>query len=179
MWFVILLVVIIVAAVVIKKYMDKAEQERLEREKAEKKKRAAAAAKAKKQKYGKITEVEKNKLLELGGEDLLTVTSDAFHKAENGNNEAMLFMGLTYNLKLKNPVKSFYWMERASNAGNLQAKYHLGTYYGDGYGVTVDRMHGTSLILYAAQRGNQDAIDFCKTKMNLSKEELRSAGISV
>lgn len=123
-----------------------------------------------------LTDSEKQSLKRL---EHLDVTETAYKKALQGDVQAMLFMGMTYNLDLKNPKKAFYWMQKADAAGDLQAKYFLGTYYGDGYGVEKNKTKGVSLILTAAKKGNVDAVNFCVEKLHMSKEEMQNVGISV
>lgn len=178
MWFIILLVIIVVIAVVVKKFSDKAKQERLEQEKMERQKRVAAEAKSQKHKYEKITEFEKEQLSKIGDETL-NATLNAFNKAISGDATAMTFIGYTYRLQLKDSVKSAYWIQKAANAGNLDAKYWLGKYYMHGYGVTENRVKGTSIIIAAAQKGNKLAIESLAEDFHMSKEEMRSNGIPV
>lgn len=139
------------------------------------KERKSAAVKKQKDIEG-FTESEKQQLDKLGKLDTILL---GFDKARNGDAESMMFIGTVYNLDLKNPKKAFYWMQKADKAGSLQAKYFLGTYYGSGYGVEENKTKGVDLILTAARKGNKDAIDFCIEKLNMSKEEMRSVGISV
>ncbi len=123
-----------------------------------------------------FTESEKRQLDKLGKLDTILL---GFDKAKNGDAESMMFIGMVYNLDLNNPKKAFYWMQKADKAGSLQAKYFLGTYYGSGYGVEENKTKGVDLILTAARKGNKDAIEFCIEKLNMSKEEMKSVGISV
>lgn len=178
MWFIILLIIIIVVAVIVKKYLNKVRQERLEQEKAERARKSAAEAKAKKEKYEKITEFEKQQLSKLDDETLKT-TLNAFNKAKNGDAKAMTFMGYTYRLQLKDSVKSAYWIQKAANAGNLDAKYWLGEYYLNGYGVDKNKIKGTSIVLDAAKKGNELAIESLIKEFNMSKEEMRDYGIPI
>lgn len=124
----------------------------------------------------KITDAEKQKLSNMGKLDVITT---AYNKAINGDSESMLFLGLTYNMELNNPKKSFYWMEKAMKKGNAQAEYFLGTYYADGYGVKENRIQGIDMIINSASKGNKDAIDCCMNKMGMSIEEMRNCGIPV
>lgn len=125
---------------------------------------------------GKITDAEKQKLANMGK---LDVVNTAYNKAINGDSQAMMFMGMTYNLDLNIPKKAFYWMDKATKKGNDQAEYFLGTYYADGYGVEKNRTKGISIILSSASKGNKDAIDCCMNKMEMSIEEMRNCGIPV
>lgn len=124
----------------------------------------------------KITDAEKQKLASMGK---LDVVNTAYNKAINGDSQAMMFMGMTYNLDLNIPKKAFYWMDKATKKGNDQAEYFLGTYYADGYGVEKNRTKGISIILSSASKGNKDAIDCCMNKMEMSIEEMRNCGIPV
>lgn len=124
----------------------------------------------------KITDAEKEKLASMGKLDVVTT---AYNKAINGDSQAMMFMGMTYNLDLESPKKAFYWMDKATQKGNAQAEYFLGTYYADGYGVEKNRTKGISIILSSASKGNKDAIDCCINKMEMSIEEMRNCGIPV
>lgn len=123
-----------------------------------------------------LTDSEKQSLKKL---EHLDVTETAYAKALRGDAEAMLFMGMTYDLDLKNPKKAFYWMQKADAAGSLQAKYFLGTYYGSGYGVEENKIKGMDMIFSAAREGNKDAIEFCTERLNMSEAEMRNVGISV
>lgn len=143
------------------------------------KKEETAKAKSRKEKYEKITEFEKQQLLKTKGEEDLSAVLYAFNKAIKGDAEAMALMGYTYNLTLKDPVKSAYWLEKASKAGDSEAMYHLGTYYMDGYGVTQNKVQGTSLILEAAKAGNDSAIECLIEKFNMSKNKMREYGIQI
>lgn len=91
----------------------------------------------------------------------------------------MTFIGYTYRLQLKDSVKSAYWIQKAANAGNLDAKFWLGKYYMHGYGVKENRVKGTSIIIAAAQKGNKLAIESLAEDFHMSKEEMRSNGIPV
>lgn len=124
----------------------------------------------------KITDAEKEKLASMGKLDVVTT---AYNKAINGDSQAMMFMGMTYNLYLESPKKAFYRMDKATQKGNAQAEYFLGTYYADGYGVEKNRTKGISIILSSASKGNKDAIDCCINNMEMSIEEMRNCGIPV
>lgn len=179
MWFIILLAIIAIIVVIAKKSADKAKAEQLERERMEKQKKAEAEAKARKEKYEKITEAEKQQLLKIGGDELLTVTLTAFEKAVKGNAEEMTFLGsITYRFIIENPVKSAYWLQKAVNAGNLDAKFFLGEYYVNGYGVTENSTKGMGMIFDAARSGNKKAIESC-IDVGMSVAEMRSIGIPV
>jgi len=178
MWIVALIVIVVIIGVVVKKFADKAEQEKLEQEKIERKKRAAAEAASKRQKYEKITESEREQLKKCGDE-VLNAALNAFNASIKGDATAMTLLGYTYRLHLKDSVKSAYWIEKAANAGNLDAKHWLGKYYMHGYGVTENRVKGTSIIIAAAQKGNKLAIECLSEDFNMSKAEMRSNGISV
>ena len=80
---------------------------------------------------------------------------------------------------LINPKKSFYWMEKAANKNNAQARYFLGTYYIKGYGVAESKTKGISSILSSAERGNTDAINFCTNELKMSAEQMRECGIPI
>lgn len=125
---------------------------------------------------GKITDDEKQKLASLGKLDAVTI---AYNNAINGDSQGMMFVGMAYDIDLKKPEKAFYWMEKATQKGNAQAEYFLGTYYADGYGVEKNRTKGINIILSSAAKGNKDAIDCCMNKMEMSIEEMRNCGIPV
>lgn len=91
----------------------------------------------------------------------------------------MTFIGYTYRLQLKDSVKSAYWIQKAANAGNLDAKFWLGKYYMHGYGVKENRVKGTSIIIAAAQKGNKLAIESHLEDFYMYKEEMRFNGIPV
>lgn len=117
--------------------------------------------------------------MSLLGSEKLKVALKAFDKAVNGDAEAMAFMGYTYRLDLKNPTKSAYWIEKAANAGYLDAKCWLGIYYMEGYGVLENRTKGTFMIMESAKKGNKLAIKCLIEDYNMSKQEMRSLGIPV
>lgn len=125
---------------------------------------------------GILSDAEKQKLQQMGRLEPVEI---AYGKAKAGDSQAMMFMGMSYNLDLKNPRKAFYWMDKATKKGNDQAEYFLGTYYADGYGVDKNRTKGISIILSSASKGNKDAIDCCMNKMEMSIEEMRNCGIPV
>lgn len=177
MGFVIILIVIAIIVVASKKIADKSQAEQLERERIEKRKKAESEAKAKKLRFEVITEAEKQKL-SAQGEDILSTTLNAFDKATKGDAKAMLLMGLTYQSKLKNPKKSAYWMQKSSNASDVEALYWLGEFYVSGYGVQENRVKGVSMIMDAARKGNKLAIQSLKEN-GMSVSEMRSVGISV
>lgn len=177
MWFIIILIVVAVIVVVAKKSSDKTKAEQLEREKIERQKKAEAEAKARKAKFEVITDTEKQKLSACG-EDILPTTLNAFDKAIKGDSDAMLFMAITYQSKLQNPQKSFYWMQKSSNSGNSEAMYWLGEFYVSGYGVSENRVKGVAMIMDSARKGNKQAIQSLKEN-GMSVAEMRSCGISV
>lgn len=177
-FFAVLLVVVVIIAIAIKKRSDKDREKKIAEEKYERQQKAVAEAKVRKEKYEVFTEDEKNRILADGETDLNTVLL-AFDKAINGDVEAMAFMGYTYKLTIKNPSKSFYWLQKASNAGYSDAKFFLGECYMNGYGVTENRVYGTSLILDAAREGNSLAIKSLLKDFGVPKEELREQGIPV
>lgn len=128
---------------------------------------------------GTLSDAEKQKLQQMGKLEPIEI---AYGKANAGDSQAMMFMGMSYNLDLKNPRKAFYWMDKATKKGNDQAEYFLGTYYADGYGIEKNeknRMKGIIMILSSASKGNKDAIDCCMNKMEMSIEEMRNCGIPV
>lgn len=108
---------------------------------------------------------------------LRDVAQRAYNNAVDGENEAMMFMGLIYYKDLDKPKKSFYWMERAAKAGNAKAAYFLGTYYLSGYGVEADKVSGVGNILRAAKGGCKEAIDFCRDELHMSHEKMAENGI--
>lgn len=173
----IILIIIIVAVFVAKGYADKAQAEKLERERIEKKKKAEAYARAQKAKYEVLTEAEKEILSE-DGEERLTVTLNAFDAAVKGDAEAMLLMALTYQACIRDEKKSFYWMQKASKAGDMDATYWLGEFYVSGYGVTENRTRGIMYIMDAAKKGNERAIQALKEN-GMSIAQMRSMGIPV
>lgn len=174
MEFIIVIVIIGVIVFFVKTQADKAKAERLERERVERQQKAATVAKAKKAKFEVITEAEKQKLASRG---VLDVTLNAFNKAVKGDAKSMLFMGITYQqIQVEN--KSFYWMEKSSNAGNSDALYWLGEFYVGGYGVQANRTKGVGMVILAAKKGNKLAIQSLKEN-GMSVEEMRSCGIPV
>ena len=128
---------------------------------------------------GKITDSEKQILSKIG---ILDVAEKAYNNALKDHTQSMMFLGLMYFKDVKVPKKSFYWIEKAANKGDIQAKYLLGTYYVDGYGVEKtekNRNKGISMILNAAERGNKDAINCCITKLEMTETEMRECGIKI
>ena len=123
-----------------------------------------------------FTEPEKRRL-EANG--ILSAVMTAYRKAQDGDTEAMLFLGLVYNQDLDNAKKSFRWMKMSADRGNAEALYFLGTYYADGYGVEKDRAKGIHMILESASQGNPDAIDCCREKMEMTDAQMRECGIPV
>lgn len=126
--------------------------------------------------FEKITEEEKQMLMDMGNWEVI---SNVYHKAVCGDVQAMLLLGMEYDLKLHIPKKAFYWMEQAANNGNSRAEYFLGTYYTDGYGTEKDRIKGINMIIHSATKGTSEAIDCCRNKLEMSVEEMRNLGISV
>lgn len=124
----------------------------------------------------KMTDEEKQKLANIG---ILEAVTMGYNKAINGDSNAMMFMGTIYSSDLENPKKAFYWMDKATQKGNDQAEYFLGTFYADGYGVEKNRTKGIGMILSSASKGNKDAIDCCMNKMEMSIEEMRDCGVPV
>lgn len=105
---------------------------------------------------------------------------DEYNKAKNGNISGMVYIGLIYGKHNINiPKKSFYWIEKAEKAGNSEAKYWLGLYYLQGYGVKENRVHGTSLIIESAKKGNKHAINCLQQDFSMSIEEIRRLGIKI
>lgn len=174
MEFIIVLIIIAVIIFFAKKQLDKANAEKLERERIERQQKAVAEVKAKKAKFEVITEAEKQKLISRG---VLNATINAFNLAVKGDAEAMLFMGLTYQ-QIQVKSKSFYWMEKSSNAGNSDALYWLGEFYVSGYGVSENRTKGVSMVIKAATKGNKLAIQSLRNN-GMTIEEMRSCGIPV
>lgn len=123
-----------------------------------------------------FTDAEKEKLARI---NKLDAVMNAYNQAKNGDSKAMMFIGMAYDLDLKIPKKAFYWMNKATQSGNIQAQYFLGTYYADGYGVEKNKTKGIGLILTSASKGNKDAIDCCINKLKMTKEEMRNCGISI
>lgn len=177
MWFIIILIIAVVIIFILKKRSDKIYAEQLEQEKIEQRKKAAEKAKIQKSKLEVITEAEKQKL-SAQGENILSTTLNAFDKATKGDTTAMLLMGITYQAKIQNPQKAAYWMQKSSNAGNVDALYWLGEFYVSGYGVQENRVKGVSMIIDAAKKGNKDAIQSLKEN-GMSLSEMRSVGIPV
>lgn len=179
MWFIVLFVIIliVVAVVAIKNFNDKEnETEKKEKANTENAQKTPAATKARNETYEKITESEKQQLTKLG---VLDATLNAYNKAVKGEAQAMTFLGYTYKLHLKNPAKSAYWMQKAANAGDLDAKYWLGEYYMNGYGVTENRVKGTGMIIEVAKKGNKLAIESLLEEFHMPKAEMRSIGIPI
>lgn len=174
MWILFLLVVAIIIIYAAKRYSDKANKEKLAKEKIEREKQATAEAKIKKENYEKITDEEKRQLSLQ--EDSLSAVLNAFDKAVNGDTEAMVFMGVVYQSKLQNPQKSFYWIQKSANAGNSEGLYWLGEFYVSGYGVSKNRIKGVNMIMQAASKGNELAIQSLKDN-GMTDEQLRSCGI--
>lgn len=123
-----------------------------------------------------FTDSEKRRL-EANG--VLSAVMTAYRKAQDGDTEAMLFLGLVYNQDLNDAKKSFRWMKMSADRGNAEALYFLGTYYADGYGVEKDRAKGIHMILESASQGNPDAIDCCREKMEMTDAQMRECGIPV
>lgn len=178
MWLLIIIIIAIVVAVFVKKYADKAKQEQIEKAKIEKQRKREAEARANKAKYEVLTETEKQQLVKLGGDELLNVTLDIFNKAIRGNTDAMVFMGITYQAKLKNPRKTIYWLQKAADAGNSDGLYWCGECYVSGYGVQENRTKGVSMIIQAASKGSKQAIQSLKEN-GMTVAEMRSCGIPV
>lgn len=118
-----------------------------------------------------ITESEKKKLTQLGEIESVLM---AHQKAVNGDPKAMEYLGLTYATVLDIPEKAFYWIEEATKKGSISAQYVLGTYYGSGYGVEENKVMAVDLIIHSADMGNNDAIDFCINKFNMTKEQIKN-----
>ena len=110
--------------------------------------------------------------------DNLAATLNMFDKATKGDTEAMVGMGLMYQVELKNGSKAFYWMQKASNLGNAEGTYWLGKFYINGYGVNEDRNEGVLKIIMAARNGHKAAIQDLK-EVGISVEKMRSCGIPV
>lgn len=177
MQFVIILIVVAVIIVIVTKSSDKAQAEQLEKERIERQKKDEAEANAKKAKFEVITDAEKQKL-SVCGEDVLLNTLNAFNKAVKGDSDAMVLMGLTYQVKLKNPSKTVYWMEKSANTGSSEGLYWYGECFVSGYGVPENRIKGVSMIMDAARKGNKQAIQSLKDN-GMSVAEMRSIGIPV
>jgi TPR repeat protein len=81
--------------------------------------------------------------------------------ASNGDNDAMLTMGLIYarvESPLKDKNKSIYWFEKSGYAGNQDAMIILGkSYYNDGFSIDNDRK-AIFWLEKAALLNNHDAI---------------------
>lgn len=171
MIFVIILIIVIAVIIVAKWSSDQEKAERIEREKRIEQERA------RKEMYETLTAAEKQKLKAHSKETLAT-TVNALDKAKNGDSRAMLLLAITYQKMLQSESKSFYWMQRAMNAGNAEAMYWLGEYYVSGYGVKENRIKGVSIIMDAAKKGNKKAIQSLKEN-GMSEAEMRSIGIQV
>lgn len=171
MIFVIILIIFVAVIIIAKKSSDQEEAERIEREKRVEQERA------RKEMYETLTASEKQKL-KVYSEETLSTTVNALNKAKHGDSNAMLLLAITYQAKLQNPSKSFYWMQKSSNAGNAEAMYWLGEFYVSGYGVSENRIKGVSTIMDAAKKGNKQAIQSLK-ETGMSEAEMRSIGIPV
>ncbi len=128
-------------------------------------------------KYEVLTDTEKKSLSAIS-EDLLKTTLNAFKLAQEGNDDAMLLIGLTYQSKLKNSQKAFYWVQKASNKGNAEGKYWLGEFYVSGYGVSQNKTQGMSLIMDAARKGNKRAFESLK-EVGMTASEMKACGIPI
>lgn len=172
------IIVIIVVGIVVLNYMSKKrEEERKEAEKQErirKKKELEAQQKAK---YEVVTESEKQQWLSIGGQDFLDTTLKMFEDAVNGKSSAMVAYGIIYGPhgKMKNADKSFYWMNKARATGDSEAMYWLALYYLHGFGVTQNKVHGTSLMFESAAKGNKNALKSLREDYNMSDSQIREA----
>ena len=128
--------------------------------------------------YEMITESEKEQLLFVGGEPLLTFTLDKYQQAITGDPRAMTALGAVYWSKLDIAYKAAYWFKKADRSGDWEGTYWYGECCIRGYGVEKNRIFGFGLLHLAAQHGNETAIDAFRQR-GMSLEEMRSHGFPV
>jgi TPR repeat protein len=80
---------------------------------------------------------------------------------ENGNGEAMLFMGVAYDCGLgvkENSKKAILWFEKAAQKGNVEAMMNIAQRYLHGYYVKTDQLKGLFWYEKAIENGSVDSM---------------------
>ena len=62
-----------------------------------------------------------------------------------------------YNSKLRDPMKSIFWLSKGAEAGDASTQWALGSVYFDGAGVPADYRKALYWFTKAAQQGDVDA----------------------
>lgn len=83
-------------------------------------------------------------------------------RAEQGDIEAMNYLGIQYYLGLGMPrdyQQASNWFEQAASAGVADAQYNLGTMYENGEYFSVDYMKAYMWLYAAHENGNTNAVN--------------------
>lgn len=83
-------------------------------------------------------------------------TDDLRHRAETGDADAALRLGLMYDVGQGVPrdtTQAWHWYQIAADAGNANAMFNLGVLYDSGIGAPVNRTQAAHWYALAAEKG--------------------------